>query len=56
MCSIFPKGLQWSYPGYSNTQISPFYQCFLNVQNKSVAIGAGDGTLTRGLVLGKDAL
>lgn len=24
LCSIFPKGLSWSYPGYSNTQISPF--------------------------------
>ncbi len=56
MCSIFPKGLQWSYPGYSNTQISPFYQCCLNIQNGSVAIGAGQETLTPGLVLGKDAL
>lgn len=56
MCSIFPQGLQWSYPGYSNTQISPFYRCFLDYQSGSVAIGAGDGTLTRGLVLGKDAL
>ena len=56
MCSIFPKGLSWSYPGYSNTQISPFYQCFLNVQNGSVAIGAGQGTQTPGLILGKDAL
>ena len=24
MCSIFPQGLKWAYPGYSNTQISPF--------------------------------
>lgn len=56
LCSIFPQGLTWSYPGYSNTQISPFYRCFLNVQTGSVTIGAGDGTLTRGLVLGKDAL
>lgn len=56
MCSIFPKGLHWSYPGYSNTQMSPFYRCFLDVQNGKVAIGAGQGTLTPGLVLGKDAL
>ncbi len=56
LCSIFPKGLAWSYPGYSNTQISPFYQCFLDIQNGKVKIGAGYGTLTRGLVLGKDAL
>jgi site-specific DNA recombinase len=56
LCSIFPKGLLWSYPGYSNTQMSPFYRCFLNIQSGSVPIGAGEGTLTPGLVLGKDAL
>lgn len=40
MCSIFPKGLSWGYPGYSNTQISPFYRCFLDYQSGSVSIGA----------------
>ncbi len=25
LCSIFPSGMQWSYPGYSNTPKSPFY-------------------------------
>lgn len=40
LCSIFPKGLMWSYPGYSNTQISPFYQCFINIKNESVLNGA----------------
>ncbi len=40
MCSIFPKGLSWSYPGYSNTQISPFYRCFLDYQCESVSFGA----------------
>lgn len=56
MCSIFPKGLQWSYPGYSNTEISPFYKCFLDYQSGSVNHGAGTETLTLDLVLGKDAL
>ena len=56
MCSIFPKGLQWSYPGYSNTEISPFYRCFLDYQSGSVNHGAGTETLTLDLVLGKDAL
>ena len=56
MCSIFPKGLQWSYPGYSNTEISPFYRCFLDLQNGKVQIGAGEETLTLDLILGKDAL
>lgn len=44
MCSIFPKGLQWSYPGYSNTQISPFYRCFLELQNPKVQLGADERT------------
>lgn len=26
LCSIFPSGLRWSYPGYYNTEISPIYQ------------------------------
>ena len=26
LCSIFPSGLVWSYPGLSNTEISPLYQ------------------------------
>ena len=26
LCSIFPLGLQWGYPGYYNTQISLIYQ------------------------------
>ena len=56
LCSIFPKGLAWSYPGYSNTRISPFYKCFMDINDGKVGIGAGYGTLTRGLVLGKDAL
>ncbi len=26
LCSIFPSGLVWSYPGYTNTPISPIYE------------------------------
>ena len=26
LCSIFPSGMVWSYPGYYNTEISPIYQ------------------------------
>ena len=40
MCSIFPQGLQWAYPGYSNTQISPFYLCSNEKQDPKVLIGA----------------
>ena len=56
LCSIFPKGMVWSYPGYSNTQISPFYRCFLDIQDKKVGIGASEETLTLDLFLGKEAL
>ena len=44
MCSIFPQGLHWSYPGYSNTQISPFYRSFLDLQGQQVRIGADERT------------
>lgn len=44
MCSIFPKGLRWSYPGYSNTYISPFYRSFLDLQGRQVRIGADERT------------
>lgn len=56
LCSIFPEGLKWTYPGYSNTQISPFYLCFLNIQAGKVKFGAGEETLTLDLLLGKEAL
>jgi hypothetical protein len=45
MCSIFPKGLHWAYPGYSNTEISPFYRSFLELQGPKVRIGAPMQTL-----------
>ena len=40
MCSIFPLGVLWSYPGYSNTKISPFYQAILDIEKPSVSFGA----------------
>lgn len=46
MCSIFPKGLNWSYPGYSNTQISPFYHCLTDVQDNKVLPGTRGGIRT----------
>ncbi len=44
MCSIFPQGLLWSYPGYSNTQISPFYRSLLSVADSKVRFGADERT------------
>jgi len=42
VCSIFPQGLSWSYPGYSNTQISPFYLCLMQIQDGQVPSGTAD--------------
>lgn len=39
LCSIFPSGVPWSYPGYSNTQISPYYSCMLRLEDKSASFG-----------------
>ena len=45
MCWIFLKGLMWSYPGYSNTLIGPFYKCYLDLQGKQVRSGAAEASL-----------
>ncbi len=44
--SIFPSGLQWSYPGLLNTQISPIYQSIRMFETQVVNSGAAGGTRT----------
>ena len=44
LCSIFPSGLRWSYPGYYNTQISPIYQSIRMFDVQQRLSGAGEGT------------
>jgi site-specific DNA recombinase len=44
LSSIFPAGLVWTYPGISNSGISPFYKAFLDVQVGGVLIGADERT------------
>ncbi len=44
MCSLFPNGLLWGYPGYVNTQISPFYRSFMYLRGPKVQIGADERT------------
>jgi hypothetical protein len=39
LCSIFPSGLVWNYPGYLNTQISPCYSFIQNIQPEAVTLG-----------------
>lgn len=42
--SIFPSGMQWSYPGYLNTQISPLYQSIRMFETDDVSSSALGGT------------
>lgn len=44
MCSIFPDGLQWSYPGYLNTNISPIYQSIRVFETEGVSLSAEERT------------
>ena len=46
VCSIFPSGMSWGYPGYSNTKISPFYQAILALQENNVSFSAPKRILT----------
>ncbi len=46
VCSIFPLGLLWNYPGYSNTQISPYYQAIRELDSSGVSYSAQGGTRT----------
>ncbi len=47
MCSIFPLGVLWSYPGYSNMKISPFYQAILDIERQDVSLGEPAGIRTQ---------
>ncbi len=40
LCSIFPSGMVWSYPGLSNTKISPIYQSIRMFENDGVGPSA----------------
>lgn len=42
LCSIFPSGLVWGYPGYLNTQFSPYYQVMRNTNDESIKFGRGE--------------
>lgn len=42
LCSIFPSGMSWSYPGFLNTKISPIYQSIRAYETKEVSLGAED--------------
>lgn len=46
LCSIFPSGTTWSYPGYSNTKISPLYQSIRKPREADFAQGGRGGIRT----------
>lgn len=45
--SIFPSGMTWSYPGYSNTEISPLFQYVQRFDTMSIPFGDATGSRTR---------
>ena len=44
LCSIFPSGMTWSYPGLYNTEISPIYQSIRMFETASVSFGGPERT------------
>jgi site-specific DNA recombinase len=44
--SIFPSGMAWGYPGYSNPQISPVYRYIQTFAAEGAAIGDPTGNRT----------
>ncbi len=46
LCSTFPEGMMWQYPGLSNTKISPFYRAFLDVEQGDKFSGARERSRT----------
>jgi len=42
LCSIFPTGVPWAYPGYSNTKIHDLYSCCLPLNEKDATFGGPD--------------
>lgn len=44
LCSIFPDGLLWSFPGYLNTNISPIYQSIRMFESENDSLSALGGT------------
>jgi site-specific DNA recombinase len=47
LCSIFPSGMSWSYPGFSNTSISPLFQYIQKFDTSSAPFGDPGGIRTR---------
>ena len=46
LSSIFPSGLAWSYPNYSNTEISSLYQSIMDFEICCSTFGDPTGNRT----------
>ncbi len=46
LCSTMPLGAVWTYPGLSNTKISPYYQAILDLESSRGSFSAESGTRT----------
>lgn len=56
LCSIFPSGLVWQYPGYSNTDISPFWNLIEQPGSTCGTLGGSSGTRTQDTLLKRQVL
>ncbi len=56
LCSIFPSGLVWNYPGYLNTEINPCYKIILNINYDTIRNGRGCEIRTHDLSVPNRAL
>ena len=54
--SIFSSGLAWDYNGTLNHEIRPIYRYIQDPNDPAIPYGAGNGTRTRDLLLGRQTL
>lgn len=52
--SMFPSGITWDHKGTWEYKISPIYQCIRGFENNPIRSGAGDGSRTHHILLGKE--
>lgn len=56
LCWIAPSGMQWDYPGLSNTKISSIYQSIRTFESEGLSLGAPGESRTHNLFLRRELL
>lgn len=56
LCSIYPQGIKWMYPGLSNTNISPSYQQIRGIAKSYAPYGEPGGIRTPNQFLKRELL